>query len=86
MLFSIPQLDTYLVYLDAFKQSEEKSSPEVTADVPQPNLTTQLGLDDWKITAPIGIAIAIPALSNGVRISISFHRLSTQTPTDLCDE
>ena len=28
---------------------------------------SKMGLDDWKITGPIGLAVAIPALSNGVR-------------------
>ena len=56
------------------EEDEAKKEPtavetEAEAEVEKPpakSLAARLGLTDWKVTAPIGLAIAIPTLSEGV--------------------
>jgi hypothetical protein len=49
------------------REEEEKTAvAEATIPVQRESFIQKYGLDDVKITGPIGLALAIPALSNGV--------------------
>jgi hypothetical protein len=61
----------YLTFPHSFliapaKKEEEKATAEATVAVKEPGFLSQYGLDDFKITGPIGLALTIPAISNGV--------------------
>ena len=71
-IISIPIRMDYSViisvwHLDARQCSSEKVEEEVTAvgAVLEPE---QSALNDWKIMTPIGLALAIPAINNGIYV------------------
>ena len=48
------------------RKNEESGESKDSQVVAPEEKTGPKGLYDWKVTAPIGIAIAIPVFSNGV--------------------
>lgn len=53
------------------RQKDEEEASDVI-QVPTEGLLQKYGLDDWKISAPLIGALAIPTISNGV--SPRYHR------------
>ena len=59
------------------RQEEEKNGEVAAAAVPETfenGILGKYGLDDWKISVPIGLAVSIPAISNNVSFPFCLPR------------